>query len=341
MKYEIIFKNGQIKNVVSKDVNKVKNYITESFNKISSVKRLDEAVSKRIIFGFDHDDYDYIKALVPSTPKQVKVFKRWYEVNTTISPKGNLVLLSHDDEDIDVVPLPCNNIEEFKRWLATTHYKKYIQECKSEYGYFYDEYFTKYDYQAGLSAQEFVSKVLENIENAEVDGDSSWDLNIIDITNGQVLLGGVDFTFYTANEFQEMIDEDEAEGFNYDNYESATDRQNRLRATINNMSEEEQIKEVGYWGADIQFIKNPSEKVQLAAVERLSWAIRFIKNPSEKVQLMAVKNDPYSIEYIKNPSEKVQLMAVKNEPSAIKYIKNPSKKVQLAAVNKNNITKKI
>ncbi len=42
MKYEIIFKNGQIKNVVSKDVNKVKNYITESFNKISSVKRLDE-----------------------------------------------------------------------------------------------------------------------------------------------------------------------------------------------------------------------------------------------------------------------------------------------------------
>ena len=43
MKYEIIFKNGQIKNVVSKDVNKVKNYITESFNKISSVKRLDES----------------------------------------------------------------------------------------------------------------------------------------------------------------------------------------------------------------------------------------------------------------------------------------------------------
>ena len=46
MKYEITFKNGQIKNVVSKDVNKVKNYITESFNKISSVKRLDESKNR-------------------------------------------------------------------------------------------------------------------------------------------------------------------------------------------------------------------------------------------------------------------------------------------------------
>ena len=42
MKYEIIFKNGQIKNVVSKDVNKIKNYITESFNSIKSVKVLNE-----------------------------------------------------------------------------------------------------------------------------------------------------------------------------------------------------------------------------------------------------------------------------------------------------------
>ena len=42
MKYDIIFKSGKIKNVVSKDVNKIKNYITESFNNINSVKRLDE-----------------------------------------------------------------------------------------------------------------------------------------------------------------------------------------------------------------------------------------------------------------------------------------------------------
>ncbi len=42
MKYEIIFKSGKIKNVISKDVNKIKNYITESFDSIKSVKRLDE-----------------------------------------------------------------------------------------------------------------------------------------------------------------------------------------------------------------------------------------------------------------------------------------------------------
>ena len=39
--YQIIFKSGKIKNVVSKDVNKVKNYITESFDKIQSVKKIE------------------------------------------------------------------------------------------------------------------------------------------------------------------------------------------------------------------------------------------------------------------------------------------------------------
>lgn len=40
--YKIIFKSGKIKNVVSKDVNKIKNYITESFKDIQFIKRLDE-----------------------------------------------------------------------------------------------------------------------------------------------------------------------------------------------------------------------------------------------------------------------------------------------------------
>ena len=56
MKYEIIFKNGKIKNVVSKDVNKIKNYITESFNNINSVKRLDEEKSE--------DDISRVQELV-------------------------------------------------------------------------------------------------------------------------------------------------------------------------------------------------------------------------------------------------------------------------------------
>lgn len=42
--YQIIFKSGKIKNVVSKDVNKIKNYIAESFGNIKSVKRLDKEV---------------------------------------------------------------------------------------------------------------------------------------------------------------------------------------------------------------------------------------------------------------------------------------------------------
>lgn len=42
MKYEIIFKSGKIKNIVSKDASKIKNYITESFNNIKSVKVLNE-----------------------------------------------------------------------------------------------------------------------------------------------------------------------------------------------------------------------------------------------------------------------------------------------------------
>ncbi len=42
MKYEIIFKSGEIKNIISKDANKIKNYITESFDNIKSVKVLNE-----------------------------------------------------------------------------------------------------------------------------------------------------------------------------------------------------------------------------------------------------------------------------------------------------------
>lgn len=45
MKYEVVFKSGKIKNVVSKDVNKIKNYITESFDSIESVKKLNEEVA--------------------------------------------------------------------------------------------------------------------------------------------------------------------------------------------------------------------------------------------------------------------------------------------------------
>lgn len=46
IKYEIIFKSGKVKNIVSKDINKVKNYITESFDDIESVKSLNEDTVK-------------------------------------------------------------------------------------------------------------------------------------------------------------------------------------------------------------------------------------------------------------------------------------------------------
>ena len=65
IKYEIIFKSGEVKNIVSKDFNKVKNYITESLNKISSVKRLDEAVGKSkgytvVVFEIEKgSDFDF------------------------------------------------------------------------------------------------------------------------------------------------------------------------------------------------------------------------------------------------------------------------------------------
>ncbi len=335
MKYEIIFKSGKIKNVVSKDVNKIKNYITESFNDIKSVKRLNESVDKKpsnsYIFGFDHDSYEYITVGEKLTPKQIEEFKKSHDIYDIITPKYNLIWLSHDDEDITIEEIPCNSFKEFKLWLATTKYKEYKKECE-EYGEYYDK-LSGSNYDSGLSPELFAKKVLEGIKECEVDGDSSSDSNIIDLKNGKVLVGYVDLYWYDSKSFQEMIDDEEYPA----DYESEADREIRLKATINDMSEEEQIKEVSRWGHEIQYIKNPSEKVQLAAIKRDSASIESIKNPTEKAQWAAINDNAYWISFIKNPSEKMQSAAVKAKPTAIKYIKNPSEELQLMAVEKDPI----
>lgn len=65
IKYEIIFKSGEVKNIVSKDINKLKNYITESFDDIESVKILDEDTVKSkeytvVVFEIEkNSDFDF------------------------------------------------------------------------------------------------------------------------------------------------------------------------------------------------------------------------------------------------------------------------------------------
>lgn len=65
IKYEIIFKSGEVKNIVSKDINKVKNYITESFDAIESIKSLNEDAVKGkgytvVVFEIEKDsDFDF------------------------------------------------------------------------------------------------------------------------------------------------------------------------------------------------------------------------------------------------------------------------------------------
>ena len=127
--------------------------------------------------------------------------------------------------------------------------------------------------------------------------------------------------------------------------------------TIENPSEELQLKAVKLLGESIEYIKNPSEKVQLEAIKENPYSIETIDNPSETVQLQAVtyfgdiiqylpnasenvqsaaiQNNPYNIQYIENPNERIQMEAVIQCGLVIEYIKNPSKEIQLAAINEN------
>lgn len=58
------------------------------------------------------------------------------------------------------------------------------------------------------TAKDVLDHMLQLIEESEVDGDSSYGRAIIDIKNGEVLVGKSEkeVIFMSVNEFQEMID---------------------------------------------------------------------------------------------------------------------------------------
>lgn len=62
---------------------------------------------------------------------------------------------------------------------------------------------------------------------------------------------------------------------------------------INQMSEEDQIREVHYQPFKIRFIQSPSERVQLAAVNQDGYALVYIPNPSFQVQKAAIIDDKW------------------------------------------------
>jgi len=93
---------------------------------------------------------------------------------------------------------------------------------------------------------------------------------------------------------------------------------------INDMTEDEQIKEIIKNLNNFQYVENPSEAVQLAAVKKNGTNMYFIKNPSKVVQLAAVTKTPFSIKYVQNPSEEIQYAAIKKDALSLNYIKNPS-----------------
>ncbi len=96
-------------------------------------------------------------------------------------------------------------------------------------------------------------------------------------------------------------------------------------SSINELSEEDQIKAVKRYPSAIYDIKNPSEDVQLTAVNLQVGVFQYLKNPSEKIQLAAVKINGLLIKLIKDPSEAIQIEAIKQNSDAIKFIKKPGR----------------
>lgn len=106
----------------------------------------------------------------------------------------------------------------------------------------------------------------------------------------------------------------------------------RRKFSLNEFSEEIQMKSIQVNGLSIQYIDNPSEELQLAAVENNGYAILHIDNPSEEIQMAAVKEDGRALGVIKNPSMKVIVTAVICDGSSIHEIKYPPEAIQMIAV---------
>lgn len=183
----------------------LKDFLIESLN-ISEAKN-------QMGFAWNHYDPSSLYCMVGDMKKAQKICDESDYNFEAADLRGPLCSIAWNDEYIMYNDLKGVNLNQVKKNILSDIQKQLDEQTEDiAEGYFHIECdLMSNDYDTNdvkPTAKDVLDHMLQLIEESEVDGDSSYGRAIIDIKNGEVLVGKSEkeVIFMSVNEFQEMID---------------------------------------------------------------------------------------------------------------------------------------
>jgi len=105
---------------------------------------------------------------------------------------------------------------------------------------------------------------------------------------------------------------------------------------INDLSYEEQLKEIHRNPSLLKFIKNQTEDMCLLAVSRSCYVLGYVHNQTDEICMTAVEHNGIVLEDVENQTDEICYAAVLSNENAIQYIRDEDMRKRIESFFGNN-----